>query len=357
MSGSSAQIISLHYYDLDPSPGLAGWLAAKRVSLAFSTGEDVFLVGVGPSGQLSVFSTEIERCTALTAVDSDTLYLATRYQIWRLVNAVPRGELAEERYDRLYIPQSAHTTGNLSVQGIGVESDGRVLFVNTPFNCIAALDERKNFQPLWLPPWVTELAMGDRCHLNGVALRDGAAAYATSLSRSNQPDGWRADRLDGGVVVDLASNEIIATGLSMPHTPRWYRDRLWVTSAGTGEFGYIDLERGNFEVVASCPGFVRGLAFIGDYAVVGASKPRHGNMYAGLDLDDILARRGHVARSGLFIIDLRSGSVVEHLSLFGSRVREVLDIAALEDVTRPSMLQLGGEMIQQTVMIGPTQPL
>lgn len=357
MSDSSTRLLNLHYYDLEPSPGLAAWLAAERVSLAFTTGEDVFLIGVTPAGQLSVVNTEFDRCTALTAVDSDTLLLATRYQIWRLVNAAPRDQLVEERYDRLYIPQAAHTIGSLTVHGIGVEADGRVLFGNTLFNCIAALDERRNFQPLWLPPWISELALGDRCHLSGLALRDGAAAYVTSLSRSDQPDGWRADRASGGVVVDLASDEIIATNLAMPHTPHWYRDRLWITSAGTGEFGYVDLERGGFEAVAFCPGLVRGLAFAGDYAVVGSSKPLPGSMDDGIELDRLLERRGQVARSGLFIIDLRSGSVVEHLLLYGSRVREVHDIVALAGVARPSMLQLSSEAIQQTVTIGPTQPL
>ncbi len=61
----------------------------------------------------------------------------------------------------------------------------------------------------------------------------------------------------------------------MPHSPRWYRNRLWLLDAGTGYFGHLDMATGKFERVTFCPGFARGLAFAGNYAVVGISLPRH----------------------------------------------------------------------------------
>ena len=107
------------------------------------------------------------------------------------------------------------------------------------------------YQPIqnhWRPSFVTKLAAEDRCHLNGMAMRDGRPVFVTSVSQSDVADGWRDRRADGGVVIDVDSNEVICRGLSMPHSPRWYRDRLWVLNSGHGQFGYVDLETGKFEV-------------------------------------------------------------------------------------------------------------
>ena len=40
-------------------------------------------------------------------------------------------------------------------------------------------------------------------------------------------------------MIDVRSNEVILTGLSMPHSPRWYRGKLWLLNSGTGDFGYV----------------------------------------------------------------------------------------------------------------------
>jgi uncharacterized protein (TIGR03032 family) len=47
-------------------------------------------------------------------------------------------------------------------------------------------------------------------------------------------------RFDGGIVIDVQSGEIVIGGLSMPHSPRLYRDKLWVLNSGTGEIGWIE---------------------------------------------------------------------------------------------------------------------
>jgi uncharacterized protein (TIGR03032 family) len=145
---------------------------------------------------------------------------------------------------------------------------------------------------LWRPPFLSKLAAGDRCHLNGLALEDGRPRYVTMVSMSDVGDGWRDHRRDGGAVLEVPSGRVIAQGLSMPHSPRVYRGRLWVLNSGTGMFGSIDMVTGKFDPVAFCPGYLRGLAFVGDYAIVGLSRPRHDKTFAGLPLDDELAQRG-----------------------------------------------------------------
>lgn len=136
--------------------------------------------------------------------------------------------------DRLYVPQDSFVTGDLDIHDLAVENSGRLVFVNTLFGCLATTSDTHSFVPLWKPPFIDRLAAEDRCHLNGLALENGRAKYVTAVSRSNVADGWRDRRHDGGCVINVQSNEIVATGLSMPHSPRVYRGRLWVHNSGTG---------------------------------------------------------------------------------------------------------------------------
>ena len=79
-----------------------------------------------------------------------------------------------------------------------------------------------SFVPRWRPPFISELAPQDRCHLNGLAMRDGSPAFVTVMALSDEPGGWRKQRNDSGAVLDVASGEAVTTGLAMPHSPRWH---------------------------------------------------------------------------------------------------------------------------------------
>jgi uncharacterized protein (TIGR03032 family) len=195
------------------------------------------------------------------------------------------------------------------------------------------------------------LAAEDRCHLNGLALRDGQPRYVTAVSQSDVADGWRDRRTDGGCVIDVATNEILVTGLSMPHSPRWYGDRLWLLNSGVGELGYVDLDQGRFVPVAFCPGYLRGLAFCGDFAVVGLSKPRHNQTFSGLPLEQQLQSKAVDARCGLAIVDLRTGDCVHSLRITGS-VSELYDVQILSGIQRPMAIGLRTDEIRRVLTIG-----
>jgi uncharacterized protein (TIGR03032 family) len=332
-------------------------MSQQRVSLAFTTYQTakMFLLGVKTDGQLAVFERTLNRCMGLWASAGQTLWLSSLYQLWRFENALKPGE-THNGFDKLYIPRVGYTTGDLDVHDVAVESSGRVIFVNTKFNCLATLAEKDSFSPIWRPPFVTKLAPEDRCHLNGLALRDGKAAYMTAVSTSDVVDGWRDRRRDGGVVLDVAANQVIASNLSMPHSPRFYRGRLWVLNSGTGYFGSIDLSTGKFEPVAFCPGYLRGLAFADDYAIMGLSRPRHDKTFGGLALDQTLAAKGAEARCGIHVIDLRTGDTIEWLRLEG-QVTELYDVAVLPNVTRPMALGFKTDEIERLLSIGPPAQL
>ncbi len=114
----------------------------------------------------------------------------------------------------------------------------------------------------------------------------------------------------------------------MPHSPRWHNGTLYVLNAGTGEFGRVDLQTGQFIAIAFCPGFLRGLSFIGDYAVVGISRQRKESTFSGLMLDENLAERGIQARCAVQIIDLKRGDIAHELRLDGA-IEELFDTAII----------------------------
>lgn len=340
-------------FELIASRNFAAWLAEQQVSLAFTNPpRTTFLIGLQPDGRLSVFERTFPHCLGIAAVGAQTLYVSSRYQIWRLENALAPGQLTDDGYDRLYIPRKTYTTGYVNIHDVAVDRAQRILFVNTRFGCLAEVSEQYHFIPLWIPPHLPGLLPGDRCHLNGLALKDGRPAYVSSVSQTDGFDSWRDHRQNKGVAIDVATNEVAVTGMSMPHSPRWYRDRLWLTNSGTGLFGYADLERGRFETVTFAPGFLRGLCFVGDYAVVGSSKPREGDLYSGLGLDEALAQRKVKPRLGLFIVDLRTGEIPHWLFIDGE-VRELYDVVALPAVRQPMALGLLTDEIEKSLWFDP----
>lgn len=334
--------------EISYSPGLEAWLDEQQLSLAFAVPPaKLFLIGLGEDGQLSAFERTFNKCMGLAAAGSGTIYLGTRYQVWRLENALPPGT-DHDGYDRWYVPRRVWTTGYVNCHDVTVDGDGTVVFVNTRFGCLAKVSDRFSFEPLWWPPFQTRRQQGDCCHLNGLALRDGQPAYATSVSRTNELDSWRDHRTDGGAVTDIATGEIVCEGLSMPHSPRLHRGDLWLTNSGTGHLGRVDLDRGVFEPVTFAPGFLRGLSLVGDYAVVGSSRFRDGGLYSGLPLDATLASIGSEPKLGLFVVDLRTGAIAEWLLVEGP-MHELFDVILLPGVRRPGALGLITDEIEHSI--------
>lgn len=347
--------------EINCSRQFTAWLSEQNLSLAFTTYQagKLFFIGLqSPEGTLSVFERTIERCMGLYAQGS-SLYLSSLYQLWRFENALEPGQ-SHNGYDCVYVPQVAYVTGDLDIHDIAVarRSPGRTtegtcqpLFVNTLFSCLATTSETHSFVPLWRPPFISRLAAEDRCHLNGVAVRDRLPVYVTAVSQSDLVEGWREKRRDGGCVIDVVANECVLTGLSMPHSPRWYQDQLWLLNSGTGEFGRINLNSAQFEPIAFCPGYLRGLAFQGDFAIVGLSKPRQNKTFSGLELDERLRDKAAEPRCGLLVIDLRSGDIVHSLRIEGI-VEELYDVVVLPSIRCPMAIGFRTDEIRRVITVG-----
>lgn len=346
----SSQTSNSKTFEISTSRQFEAWLAEQQLSLAFSTYQagKVFWIGLKPDGRLWVFERTLERPMGLY-ISGSSLYVSTLYQLWRFENITRLGESHPE-FDALYVPQVGFVTGDLDIHDIAVADSGQRVFVNTLFSCLATVSESHSFEPLWQPPFISKLAAEDRCHLNGLAMREGEPAFVSAVSQSDITEGWREHRHSGGCVVDVLSNEVVVSGLSMPHSPRWYRDKLWLLNSGTGEFGVVDVAKGTFEPVAFCPGYLRGLAFYGDFAVVGLSKPRHNQSFTGLSLEERLAEKNTVARCGLLVIDLRTGDIVHSLSLEGI-VEELYDVAVLPRVRQPQAIGFRNDEIRRVLHV------
>jgi uncharacterized protein (TIGR03032 family) len=335
------------------SPGVAGWLRAIKGALVFSTYElgRLFVLGVDEAGAIALSETGVPRCMGLT-VDGRSLLVAAKNRIWRFTDILPGGQ-RYQGHDRLYLPRAAHVTGNIDAHELAVDRAGRIVVVNTLFSCLAVAGGAEAFQPMWKPSFVSALAHEDRCHLNGLALVDGWARHVTCVAASDTREGWRAGRADGGLVIDIADDRVVARGLSMPHSPRWHQGRLWLLNAGRGEFGHVEAD-GSFRAVAFCPGFLRGLTFVGGLAVIGVSQPRH-ETFAGLPLDDELRRRGLEPMAGILVIDPASGRVVHSLRITEG-IRELFDVAVLPGTVHPKLVGPDDEEADFLVDLGAPAP-
>jgi len=332
------------------------WLREQKGSLVFTTYQagKVFLIGTKPDYSLSIFERTLSRCMGMTATETG-LYISTLFQLWHFENVLGKGE-AYQDFDRLFTPRRAWVTGDMDIHDLAVDADGRPIFVNTLFSCLSTVSDTASFSPIWRPPFITKLAAEDRCHMNGLAMRGGRPAFVSAVARSDVADGWRDHRESGGIVMEVPSGEIVASGLSMPHSPRYYRDTLYVLNSGTGEFGKVDLDAGKFEPIAFCPGYLRGLTFLGDFAIITLSLPRKDGTFGGLPLDAKLEQAGSGARCGLWVVDLRSGDAVHWFRMEGI-VSELYDVVALPGVERPAAVGFKTDEIRRVLSVGEEQPL
>lgn len=335
--------------NITSSTNFTQWLSDRFLSLAFTTYQagKIFLVGLQPNGKLSVFERTFDHCMGLW-VNNSSLYLSSLYQIWGFENALEAGQ-TYNGYDFLYIPQSSYITGDLDIHDLVVDDSGKLIFANTLFNCLSTVSNTHSFTPLWQPEFISQLVAEDRCHLNGIALQSGKVRYVTTIGHTDTVNGWRDQRHDGGCVIDIIQNQIIVTGLSMPHSPRWYQDRLWLLNSGTGEFGYLDLQQKKFEPMVFCPGYLRGCALVENYAVVGISKLRN-KTFSGLLLDKKLQQANLESFCGLLIIDLLQGEIVHWLKLEGV-VSELYDVAILPQIRRPMAIGFKSDEIKRLITI------
>ena len=330
------------------SRGLGDWLISKRVGIVCSTYLTGYLLFLGVRADSAVVPSAAQFSMAMGMSASDgRIYLGTKNEIWRLENVLQPGEVANDIFDRFYAPRAAELTGDINIHELGVDAAGQVVFVNTRYSCLATVSPTHAFKPLWKPKFISRLAPEDRCHLNGLAMDNGGARYVTACSTGDVLESWRGGRRDGGVLIDVETDQVVCDGLSMPHSPRLWQGSLYLLESGRGYLVKVDRNSGKREDVTFCPGFARGLAFVSDYAVVTVSLPRHGT-FEDLPLEQTLRRNGTGPRCGLLIIDLRNGDIVEWFRLRGD-INELFDVHFIENVRCPRAIGPYAPALEETM--------
>ena len=306
-------------------------LRQARCSLLISTYQagKLIAVGVGENG-LEFSMHQFDQVMGV-ASHGQRLAVGARGAVWFMADnpeIAPQLQPANV-YDHCYLPRSSTVTGAIQCHELayGVAEDGEpeLWLVNTLFSCLVNLHPGFNFVPRWRPPFISQIAAEDRCHLNGVGMRDGRPSVVTVLARSDEPNGWRADKNTTGCVIDVATGEPITTGMAMPHSPRWHGGRLLALNSGYGTLEAVDEASGERTRIEGLPGFTRGLACIGNLAFVGLSRIRETAVFGGVPI----AERHESLVCGVGVVDLLSGRTVASLH-FESGIEEIFDVQLLQ---------------------------
>ncbi|MEJ2619334.1 MAG: TIGR03032 family protein [Candidatus Thiodiazotropha sp.] len=236
-------------------------------------------------------------------------------------------------YDALYFPVALNKTDFIDTHDLAFTRHGLVA-VNTAFSCLVKIDAGFSFQPIWRPAFISELSAQDRCHLNGMAVDEsGEIRYVTAFGKTDSREGWRSNKLQGGIVIDVVTQRIIAKGIAMPHSPRLYRGRLYLLSSATERLLEIDITSGEIKTVATVNGFIRGLSFKNNYAFIGISKLRKSHVFGDLSIAN------HRIDAGVAVIDLNNGERVGEI-VYDDELHEIYDLHVLHDKRHPNILNL-----------------
>lgn len=268
-------------------------------------------------------------------VERDLLALALKDNVTVFRNSVDLAEHYPKSpgvYDALFLPRATYHTGLLDIHDLRIGKNGTLYAVNTLFSCISVIDDQFSFKPYWTPPFIDKLVSEDRCHLNGMAMQDGLPAYTSMFGQGNSTRSWTDTLTETGTIYDVRTNEVVASDLAMPHSPRIFDNELYVLLSATGELVHIDKDSGHVETIIRLEGFVRGMSICGDHLFIGTSKIREKSSSFGK-----LAIAGKSNSAGVSIVHLPTGMLVGQI-LYNTSVDEIYDIHVLENMRRPNIL-------------------
>ncbi|MDA8744917.1 TIGR03032 family protein [Rubripirellula amarantea] len=328
------------------TPALVDILTHLNTTILVSTYQAGKLLVLGAKdGKLTISFLDYEQPMGL-AVSPHRIAVGSRRQMHFLVPAHETQE-RDSKYDSCYVPRTSFYTGNVHGHDLAWGREG-LWVVNTLFSCLSTLHEDYSFVPRWKPPFISQLIDQDRCHLNGMAMVEGEPKFVTAMSQTDTAAGWRPNKANGGVVMEVPSGDVMCSNLSMPHSPRFYSDRLWVLDSGRGAFGYVDQSSGKYQTVEQLPGYTRGLSFAGQFAFVGLSKIRETSVFGGVPI----AEKRDELRCGVGVIDLTTGKTVAVFQ-FHSGVTEIFAVEALRGFSNPLIAGASVDQQEREVWIVP----
>jgi uncharacterized protein (TIGR03032 family) len=251
-----------------------------------------------------------------------------------------------EKYDACYVPRRIQETGAIDIHEMAWGSDNKLWFVNTKFSCLCTIDSEYSFRPEWRPGYISGLGPEDRCHLNGLGMKNGKPKFVTALGEVDGVGEWRKNKRNGGLLIDVETDKILLRNLSMPHSPRWYDNKIWFLESGYGALSYFDTVALKKVEVARVPGFTRGIDFIGNLAFVGLSQVRETAVFEDFPLLEEVEER----ICGVYVVDIRNGKIVGFIKFEGD-VEEIFAVQILHNTQFPEIMEFGDKLLNSCYII------
>jgi uncharacterized protein (TIGR03032 family) len=318
------------------SRNLPQLLESLGLSVVISTYQAGRVVTLGSQqGQLQVAFSHFDQAMGLCRTPSG-IVVGSRDAIWTMpANREIAGHLEPVgTHDIAFLARQAHWSGPVMGHDLAW-CGGKLWLVNTLFNGLCTIEMPWSFVPQWRPPFISAWEAGDRCHLNGLAIKEDASgpAFVTALGETDTVAGWRENKANGGCLIDVASGTTVLKGLSMPHSPRIYKDQLYLLNSGYGDLMRVRPDLQQLETVTRVPGFTRGLDCFGGYAFVGMSQIRETAVFGGLPIQE----KDTELKCGLAVVNLAT-SAVEAMFWFHSGVEEVFAVTVLPGWKNPVLI-------------------
>ena len=316
------------------------------ISLVISTYQAGKLIIIRPDGEtINTHFRQFKKPMGIAA-DAEKIAVGTGSQIWDLRNVPAVANKLEPtgKHDACFIPRSIHITGDIDIHEMAWVQD-ELWFINTRFSCLCTLSNPNSFVPRWRPNFITGYDLTDRCHLNGLSLRNGQPKYVTALGETDTPAGWRQNKVNGGILIDIETNDIISRGISMPHSPRWYGEQLWVLESGKGSLATVNLNSGNLTPITQLPGFTRGFDVWGNIAFIGLSQVRETAVFSGMEITQLNERN-----CGVWVVNLQTGETIAFLR-FEAGVQEIFAVSVLPNIRFPEIVDWNEELMAGTYIL------
>ena len=223
-----------------------------------------------------------------------------------------------------FIASHSRYLGKIDCHEIAIVGD-LIIFANTKFNCLSKVDDRFHFVPIWKPDFIDKIIYQDRCHLNGFTYDSvsNLGFFVTSHGQKNTFKSWN-DEINPlqGCLLHSEFGCMLNENLSMPHSPRIWRDKVLFCNSGFGTLDIYNIKTGLHQSILKLPGFTRGLVVVGNYAVVGFSKARERSFFKNLPISGSNGNAGTL-KCGLAVVDLLQFKVIHGIE-FISSVNEIL---------------------------------
>jgi uncharacterized protein (TIGR03032 family) len=225
-------------------------------------------------------------------------------------DSVRRDGAGKSSSDFLLPVQARYLPGCLYIHDIAVIK-GKLFANAVGMNAVVELPFDGGFKTVWWPRCIDgrngkRLFGKNYLQLNSIAPAEDINSSFFSASAA-EPSARRPGHLnfpvDGrGVIFYGRTRQVVAEGLTRPHSARLIGPTLWVDNSGYGEVGRIS--DGRFEAIARLPGWTRGLGACGNVAFVGTSRviPRFACYAPGIDIEK--------SQTGIHALDLKSGRVL-----------------------------------------------